>query len=250
MIISIASQKGGVGKTTTSISIAAGLAHEGNRILLIDMDSQANSTKVLSADFSKLRKEESIYTTIIDKNPLPVVKSNIENLFIVPSHILLSETDITLTTAMDHREARLKDKLDLIKNEYDHIIIDCPPALSWLTLNAFTASDELLVVVAPGPFEIDAINQLSQVYEQVKREFNKNLKMRGFAFVMTDPTNASKISLQILRQAYSSLVLDTTIPRNTDIRDAHLANQDIFTFNSKSAAANGYKKLITEIFNV
>ena len=134
MILSIASQKGGVGKTTTSISLAAGLAHRGSKVLLIDIDSQANSSKVLVDDFPQLHADQSIYVTIIDRKPLPVRPSNIPNLDVVPSHILLSNTDVKLTTAIDHREARLKTQLDAIRSHYEHVIIDCPPALSWLVI--------------------------------------------------------------------------------------------------------------------
>src|SRR5215216_5790305 len=127
MILSIASQKGGVGKTTTSISLAAGLARRGKRVLLIDTDSQANSSKVILKQYQDLSKEQSVYLTILERKPLPVHETDIFNLFIVPSHILLSTTDIELTTAIDHREARLKQQLDKIKDQYDFIIIDCPP---------------------------------------------------------------------------------------------------------------------------
>src|SRR5688572_32105809 len=129
MVISVASQKGGVGKTTTSISLAAGLAHRGKKVLLIDIDSQANSSKVLVPNYQELKPEQSIYTTIIDRQLLPVRPSNVVNLDIVPSHILLSNTDVKLTTAIDHREARLKHQLDRVKDQYEYVFIDCPPAL-------------------------------------------------------------------------------------------------------------------------
>src|SRR5215212_7072569 len=118
MVISIASQKGGVGKTTTSVSLAAGLAHRGKKALLIDIDSQANSSKVLLPNYQELKPEQSIYTTIIDRHPLPICASHVANLDIIPSHILLSNTDVKLTTAIDHREARLKKELDLVKGHY------------------------------------------------------------------------------------------------------------------------------------
>src|SRR5919199_681282 len=140
MVISIASQKGGVGKTTTAISLAAGLARKGKRVLLIDIDSQANSSKVIIPDYQAVDIADTIYTTILERKPLPVQDTTIPNLSIVPSHILLSNTDIELTTALDHREARLKTELDPLKQQFDFVIIDCPPTLSWLTLNAFTAS--------------------------------------------------------------------------------------------------------------
>ena len=145
MIIAIATQKGGTGKTTTSISLAAGLARYHNKkVLLIDIDSQANSSKVLLPDYHSLTKEQTICTTLLDRNPLPVFKSSVPGLDIVPSHILLSNADVELTTAKDHREARLQLQLDQIKDQYDYVFIDCPPALGWLTINAFTAADAVL----------------------------------------------------------------------------------------------------------
>src|SRR3954451_19647338 len=119
MIFSIASQKAGTGKTTTSISLAAGVARKGRTALLIDIDSQANSSKVLLPDYPQIRREDTVYTTIIDRKPLPIHQTSIPNLSIVPSHILLSNTDVTLTTAIDHREARLKRQLDKVHEQYE-----------------------------------------------------------------------------------------------------------------------------------
>src|SRR3954470_24231891 len=166
MVIAIASQKGGVGKTTTAISLAAGLARKNKRTLLIDIDSQANSSKVLIADYQAVQKDDTLYTTILERRPLPVQDTQVPNLSIVPSHILLSNTDIELTTALDHREERLKNQLDLVKLQYDFVIIDCPPTLSWLTLNAFTAADKVIVVVSPGYFELDSIVQISKTINE------------------------------------------------------------------------------------
>src|SRR5215216_6078948 len=157
MVIAIASQKGGVGKTTTSISLAAGLARSDKKILLVDIDSQANSSKVLHPNYPALKKEDTLHRTILERKSLAIHPTTIPNLDLVPAHILLSNTDVALTSATDHREARLKRELDKVKDTYDHIFIDCPPALSWLTLNAFTAADGVLIVVAPGYFELDSI---------------------------------------------------------------------------------------------
>jgi chromosome partitioning protein len=150
MVIAIASQKGGVGKTSSSISLAAGIARKGKKVLLVDIDSQANSSKVLLKDYQAIPKEKTIYTTILERNPLPILRTELENLNVVPSHILLSNTDVELTTAIDHREERLKHQLDPIKGRYDFVFIDCPPTLSWLTVNAFTAADKVMVIVSPG----------------------------------------------------------------------------------------------------
>lgn len=250
MVIAIASQKGGTGKSTTSISLSAGLARLGKKVLLIDIDSQANSSKVLMANYIEIGKEETIYTTILERKPLRCHPTSVPGLEVVPSHILLSNSDIELTTAKDHREARLKRELDAIKDRYDYVFIDCPPTLSWLTLNALTASDQVLVVVSPGYFELDSIVQISKTIEEVKEFFNPQLKLIGFLFTMSDPTINSNISLHVLRQTYPDKVLKTVIPRNTDIRDAHFNKQDIFGFNEKAKAARAYKRLILEVFNV
>jgi chromosome partitioning protein len=248
MVISIASQKGGTGKTTTSLNLAAGLAHRGKRILLIDVDSQANSSKVLLPQYKDITPVETIYATILDKKPLPIHETSIPNLSVVPSHILLSTTDIELTTALDHREARLKNELDKIKANYDHIMIDCPPTLSWLTINAFTASDQVMVIVSPGYFELDSIVQISKTITTVQENFNPDLQLLGFLFTMNEPTKASSTSLQLLRQTYTGLVFSTVIPRNTDIREAHMNKQDIFSYNPAAPAAHAYEKLIKELF--
>lgn len=250
MVIAIASQKGGTGKTTTSLNLAAGLARQGKRVLLIDTDSQANSSKVLLPHYQDIQHTQTIYMTILERMPLTVHPTSIPNLSLVPSHILLSNTDLVLTSALDHREAWLKTELDKIKNNYDYVIIDCPPTLSWLTLNAFTAADQVMVVVSPGYFELDSIVQISKTITQVQDNFNTQLQIAGFLFTMSEPTKASDTSLQLLRQTYTGLVFTTVIPRNTDIREAHMNKQDIFSFNPTAKAAHAYDKLIHELFNL
>src|SRR5687768_11668942 len=229
MVISIASQKGGTGKTSTSISLAAGLARKGKNVLLVDIDSQANSSKVLLRNYLEIPKDQTIFSTILDRKALVVHSTHVPNLSIVPSHILLSNTDIELTTAKDHRESRLKSELDKIKDEYDFVLIDNPPALGWLTLNSFTASDRVLVVVSPGYFELDSLVQLGKTLEEVREYFNPNLRLIGYLFTMSEPTINSSTSLQILRQTYTEKVLRTVIPRNTDMRDAHFNKTDIYS---------------------
>jgi chromosome partitioning protein len=247
MVISVASQKGGVGKTSTAISLAAGVARRGRKVLLIDIDPQANSSKVLVDDFVSLRAEDTIYTTIINRNPIPYYPSRVEGLFISPSHILLSEASITLTVARDHREARLKEQLEEIAEQFDHIFIDCPPSLDWLTLNAFTASNRIVVVTSPGFFELDSLVQLGKVVEEVREFYNPTLELFGFLFNMSDPTVSSRESIKILRQTYTKQVFKTIIPRNVDLRDASFAKQDIFAYNADAKTAEAYQKLIDEM---
>jgi len=248
MIVSIASQKGGTGKTTTSIALSAGLARKGKKVLLVDLDSQANSSKVLLPHYKDIKKDQTVYNTIIKRLPLTLHKTPIPNLDMIAAHILLSSTDVELTVAKDHREARLKRELDTIKSDYDFIFIDCPPALGWLTLNALTASDKVIVVVSPGYFEVEAIDQIAETIRETKTDYNPQLELIGLLFTMTDQTINTSTSLSILKQMYPSILLPRHIPRNTDIRDAHYNHQDIFSFNPKAYAAIAYEKLIDELF--
>lgn len=246
-VISVASQKGGTGKTSSSISLASGLAKQGKKVLLVDMDSQANSSKVLIPEYQHFKVEDTIYATILEKEPIPVYETQVGNLDIAPSHILLSNTDVKLTTAIDHREARLKNRLDEVRDNYDYVFIDCPPALSWLTVNAFTASDDIIVVIAPGYFELDSIVQVNKSIQEVQENFNSALRLLGYLFTMSDPTVNAKTSLQVLRQTYTDDVFKTIIPRNTDLRDAHFQKQNIFDYNADSSSAQAYLELIKEI---
>ena len=249
MVIAVATQKGGTGKTTTSISLAAGLAKlHHKKVLLIDIDSQANSSKVLLPDYRSLGSEQTICSTLLNRYPLPISPSSIPGLDIVPAHILLSNADVELTTAKDHRESRLKDQLDPIKADYDFILVDCPPALGWLTINAFTASDCVLVVVEPGYFELDSIVQLNKTLAEVREFYHPQLKVLGYLFNKSDPTVNSRTSLQVLRQTYTDKVAKTVIPRNVDLKDASFERKDIFSYNPNSKGALAYQKLIQELF--
>lgn len=248
LVTAIASQKGGTGKTTTALSLSAGLARLGKRVLLIDVDSQANASKVLLPTYQHIGKDSTVHRTILQMHPLPIHQTAIPCLEIVPAHILLSDADIELTTAKDHREARLKRELDRVKGNYDYVFIDCPPALGWLTLNAFTAADEVIVIVSPGYFELDSIVQIRKTIAEVQRFFNPTLQLRGLLFTMSDPTVNTANSLAILRRMYQDQLLQTIIPRNTDLRDAHFAKQDIFVYNPSAKGAIAYARLIEELY--
>jgi chromosome partitioning protein len=224
------------------------LGKQNKKVLLIDIDSQANASKVLIPDYSKLRRDDTICLTILDRKPLPIHSSCFTNVDIVPSHILLSDTDFQLTTAKDHREARLKTELEKIKDKYDYVLIDCPPALSWLTINAFAASDDVLVVIGPGYFELDSIGQINNTINEVIEFFNPNLNLMGYLFTMSEPTINSKTSLKLLRQAYTDLVLKTVIPRNTDLKDSQFNKTDIFSYRPLSKGAQAFSRLIEELF--
>jgi len=259
MIYAVATQKGGTGKTTTSIALAAGLARKGKKVLLVDIDSQANSSKVLLHNYTDIPSIETVFRTIIgiaqhgevEKRlyPLPIYPTAIPNLEIVPSHILLAETDMELTIALDRREARLKNALDVVKGQYNYVFLDCPPSLGWLTINAFTAADKVIVVVEPGYFELDSIAQLDRTLTRVQKNYNPNVSLCGILLTKSDPTNSTRFALNVLRDKYGDVLFQTVIPRNTSVKDAHLKKMDIFDYDPKAYAAIAYTKLIAEIFH-
>ena len=248
MIVSIATQKGGAGKTTTSIALSAGLARKGKKVLLVDIDQQANSSKVLLRHYPTITKEQSVHATIIERKPLPIHKTDVPNLDIVPGHILLSNTDVELTIAKDRREDRLKRELDKVKDNYEYVFIDCPPNLGWLTINALNSSDQVIIIVAPGYFELDSIVQFYKTIAEVQEFFNPDLQLKGILFTRSDPTVNTRESLTILRQMYGKELLPVIIPENTDLRNAHFNKQDIFAYNPHAKGAVAYDKLINELF--
>ncbi len=250
MRIAIASQKGGTAKTSSSISLAAGLAKKNKKVLLIDADSQASSSKVLLKNYQSLPKEQTLYSTVIQFNPLPLHQTTIPNLTVVPSHILLADTDLELATALDHRESRIKNELDKIRDRFDYIFFDCPPTLGWLTINALSAASHVIVCCAPGYFELDSIAAINKSLTKVQRFFNPEINLLGYLFTMSDSTRNSAISLQVLRQTYTDKVFKTVIPRNTDLRDAHMNQQDIFSYSPNSNAGQAYNRLIEELFHL
>jgi chromosome partitioning protein len=247
MIISVATQKGGTGKTTTSLSLSSGLAHRGKRVLLVDLDSQANASKVLLPNYQEIPKDETLLSTILDRKPVPIHKSTNENIDVAPSHILMSTTDIELMMAKDHREERLKNALKGVVDHYDHIIIDCPPSLGWLSINAFTASDGVIIVVIPGYFELDSVVQITKTLKEVRQFYNFEIDLLGLLFNMSDATINSRTSLQVLRQAYTDKVFKTVLPRATVVRDAHFERQDIFSYKPNSPYVNAFNKFIDEL---
>ena len=260
MIISVSTQKGGVGKSSTVLSIASGLVREfGKKVLIVDTDPQANTSKVLLPNYLDLKTHETIVSTIIpmdeagnddlSRQTIPIHTTKLPGLDILPSHIALSASDIRLTVALDDRVQRLKTALSAVISLYDHIILDSPPSLGWLTLNNLTAADCVLVPISPGYFELDSISQLNKTIDSVRKTSNPKLELLGYLFTMSDPTKSSKASIQILRQTYGDQVFQSVVPRNVELRDSSFNRMDIFEFSPTSAAANAYRKLIKEIFN-
>ena len=248
-IISIANQKGGVGKTTTSVSLSAILAKKGKKILMIDMDPQGNGTSGLGIDKNV---KFSVYDVIIDDVEIEnkKKKTEIENLDVCPSNINLAGAEVELVD-MEEREQRLKSKLDKIKEKYDYIIIDCPPSLGLVTLNAFTASDSVLIPVQCEYYALEGLGQLINTINLVKKHLNKSLYIEGALLTMYDArTNLSNQVVKEVKRYFEDKVYKVVIPRNVKLSEAPSYGMPITLYDKRSKGAKCYEKLAKEFLKI
>ena len=245
-VISIANQKGGVGKTTTAVNLSTILAKKGKKVLLIDTDPQGNASSGLG-----INKDVnfSVYDVIINDVEIEntVQQTMVKNLDVCPSNINLAGAEVELVSMMS-REHRLKEKIDNQKDKYDYIIIDCPPSLGLITLNAFTASDSVLIPVQCEYYALEGLGQLINTINLVKKHLNKDLKIEGALLTMFDiRTNLSNQVVNEVNKYFENKVYKTVIPRNVKLSEAPSYGMPISVYDPKSKGAKAYDKFVKEL---
>lgn len=245
----VVNQKGGVGKTTTTVNLAAYLATFGKKVLLIDIDPQSNASVGLGVDKSQI--QNCLYSVIIDGVPTAevIISSNISNLSVLPSTPRLAGAEVELVT-LDGRETRLKNSIEQVKDLFDLIVIDCPPSLSLLTVNALTAADEVIIPIQCEYYALEGISQLTHTLELVRESLNPGLKIRGIILTMFDPrTLLSSQVAEEARKYFGSKVFRTVIPRNVRLAEAPSFGQPILFYDPGSKGAEAYENLCREVLD-
>ena len=246
-VISVANQKGGVGKTTTTINLAASIADRGYRDLIVDIDPQGNATSGLGIEKSEI--DQDIYNVLIDEIPIQdtIHHTSIAKLDMVPATINLSGAETELISMMA-RETRLKSALDAISDQYDFIFIDCPPSLGQLSINAFTASDSILIPVQSEYYAMEGLSQLLNTIRLVQKHFNKDLGVEGVLLTMLDArTNLGAEVVKEVQSYFSKKVYKTIIPRITKLAEAPSYGQPITEYAPRSRGAKVYDDLAKEV---
>ena len=248
-IIAIANQKGGVGKTTTAINLSACLAESGKKVLTIDTDPQGNTTSGLGVDKDEL--ENTVYELMLDECTIKesLVKTEFENLDLIPSNVNLAGAEIELL-GINEKEYILKNAVDYIKEDYDFIIIDCPPSLNMLTVNALTTANTVLVPIQCEYYALEGLSQLLHTISLVKERLNENLQIEGVVFTMYDAR--TNLSLQVVENVKNNLdttIYKTIIPRSVRLAEAPSHGLPINKYDSRSTGAESYRMLAKEVID-
>ena len=247
--IVIANQKGGVGKTTTAINLSASLADLGKKILVIDTDPQGNTSSGLGVEKNEV--ENTVYELLIGETTIEecIQKEVFENLDIISSNINLAAAEIELT-GFEEKEFILKKAVDQVRADYDFIIIDCPPSLNTLTINAMCAADTVLVPIQCEYYALEGLNQVLKTVELVKRKLNPQLELEGVVFTMYDAR--TNLSLQVVESVKNNLnqtIYKTIIPRNVRLAEAPSHGMPINLYDTRSTGAESYRMLAAEVMS-
>jgi len=249
-VIAVANQKGGVGKTTTSVNLSACMAALGKKVLLIDIDPQGNATSGIGVNKADIRY--CIYDILVnDMDPLDaILPTSVENLFIIPASIQLAGAEIELVPTVS-REVRLKKALEYIRSKYDFIIIDCPPSLGILTLNSLTASDSVLIPVQCEFYALEGVSQLLNTIRMVQKHLNTSLQIEGILLTMFDArTNLGIQVIEEVKKYFREKVYQAVIPRNVRLSEAPSHGQAIISYDPKSRGAEVYMDLAREVLEL